>query len=126
MTETLQLGGLGFEVRRSDRRKTLGITVDRGGELVAHVPAETAPDELSRWISKKLLWVRRKLALKEEASPKVRSPEFVSGESFCYLGRRYRLKLGMILNAFSHSIARTSAALNPNSARPDTVFSARI
>jgi predicted metal-dependent hydrolase len=93
MTETLQLGGLGFEVRRSDRRKTLGITVDRGGELVAHVPAETAPDELSRWISKKLLWVRRKLALKEEASPKVRSPEFVSGESFCYLGRRYRLKL---------------------------------
>ena len=47
MTETLQLGGLIFEVRRSDRRKTLGLTVDRGGELVAHVPAATSVEELT-------------------------------------------------------------------------------
>lgn len=93
MTETLHLGGLEFEVRRSDRRKTLGLTVDRGGELVAHVPEDTSVDELSRWISKKLLWVHRKLALKEETAPKLRGPEYVSGEAFSYLGRRYRLKL---------------------------------
>lgn len=93
MTETLQLGDLLFEVRRSDRRKSFGLTVDRGGELVAHVPTETSAGELSRWISKKLLWVHRKLALKEEAAPRVCSPEFVTGESFCYLGRRYRLKI---------------------------------
>ena len=93
MTETLRLGGLVFEVRRSERRKTLGLTVDRGGELVAHVPAKTSVEELSRWIGKKLLWVHRKLALKEEAAPRMRGPEYVSGEAFCYLGRRYRLKL---------------------------------
>lgn len=93
MTQTLQLGGLLFEVRRSDRRKTLGLTVDRAGELVAHVPAETSMDELSRWVGKKLLWVHRKLALKEEAAPRMRAPEYVSGEAFSYLGRRYRLKL---------------------------------
>lgn len=93
MTETLQLGGLGFEVRRSDRRKTLGLTVDRAGELVAHVPAGTSSEELSRWIKTKLLWVHRKLALKEESAPKMRAPEYISGEAFCYLGRRYRLKL---------------------------------
>lgn len=93
MTETIHLGGLMFEVRRSDRRKTLGLTVDRAGELVAHVPTETSGDELSRWVEKKLLWVHRKLALKEETTPKVRAPEYVSGEAFCYLGRRYRLKL---------------------------------
>ena len=93
MMETLQLGGLVFEVRRSGRRETLGLTVDRAGELVAHVPAETSVDELSRWVGKKLLWVHRKLALKEEAAPRMRSPEYVPGEAFCYLGRRYRLKL---------------------------------
>ena len=93
MTETLQLGGLEFEVRRSDRRKSLGLTVDRGWELVAHVPTETSAAELSRWINKKLLWVHRKLALKEEAAPKMRAPEYVSGEAFSYLGRRYRLKI---------------------------------
>jgi len=93
MTETLQLGGLLFEVRRSDRRKKLGLTVDRAGELVAHVPTETSADDLSRWVGKKLLWVHRKLALKKEAAPKMRGPEYVSGEAFSYLGRRYRLKL---------------------------------
>lgn len=93
MSETLQLGGLNFEVRRSDRRKTLGLTVDRSGGLIAHAPAHTSTDELSRWIGRKLLWVYRKLALKEAAAPKIRPPEFVTGESFSYLGRRYRLKV---------------------------------
>lgn len=93
MTETLQVNDLLFEVRRSDRRKTLGLTVDRDGELVAHVPAETNAQDLFNWIEKKLLWVHRKLALKEEAAPKMRAPEYVSGEAFSYLGRRYRLKV---------------------------------
>jgi hypothetical protein len=93
MTETLQLGGLVFEVRRSDRRKSLGLTVDRTGELLAHVPFDASVEELTRWISKKLLWVHRKLALKEEAAPKMRAPEYVSGEAFCYLGRRFGLKI---------------------------------
>jgi predicted metal-dependent hydrolase len=93
MTETLQLGGLDFEVRRSDRRKTLSLTVDRAGELVAHAPTETSTEELSRWVGKKLLWVHRKLALKHEAAPRMRGPEYVSGEAFCYLGRRYGLKV---------------------------------
>ncbi len=93
MTETLQFNGLVFEVRRSDRRKTLGLTVDRGGELVAHVPFATSVEELTRWINKKLLWVYRKLALKEEAAPKINAPEYVSGEAFSYLGRRFSLKV---------------------------------
>lgn len=93
MKETLRLNGLVFEVRRSDRRKTLGLTVDRGGELVAHVPLGTSVEELTRWINSKLLWVYRKLALKEDAAPKVHAPEYVSGEAFCYLGRRFRLKV---------------------------------
>ena len=40
MSETLQVGGLRFEVRRSLRRKTLGLTVDRGGEIVHPCPGE--------------------------------------------------------------------------------------
>jgi predicted metal-dependent hydrolase len=93
MTESLRVGGLLFEVRRSQHRKTLGVTVGRAGELLAHVPPQTTAAELARWINGKLLWVHRKLALKEEAAPKLRAPEYVTGEAFCYLGRRYRLKL---------------------------------
>jgi predicted metal-dependent hydrolase len=93
VTETLQVGELLFEVRRSARRKTLGLTVDRRGELVAHVPSSTPADEVAKWINKKLLWVYRKLALKREAVSPVRSPEYVSGEAYSYLGRRFSLKL---------------------------------
>lgn len=93
MTESLEVGGLNFEVRRSSRRKTLGLTVDRGGELVIHSPISTADADLTKWTKSKLLWVHQKLLLKEELAASSREPEFVSGESFCYLGRFYRLQI---------------------------------
>ncbi len=93
MNEMLEVGGLVFEVRRGARRKTLGLTVDRGGELVIHCPKSTAADDLTRWTRSKLLWVQGKLALKAELAPTVREPEFVNGENFSYLGRHYRLTL---------------------------------
>ena len=93
MMETLQVGDLVFEVRYSQRRRTFGLTVDRAGELVVHAPAVAADDAITKWIRRKLLWVHRKLALKEHAAPKMRAPEYVSGEGFCYLGRRFRLQI---------------------------------
>ena len=93
MSETLEIGGLTFEVRRSRRRQTLGLTVDRRGELRIHAPENTPAQELARWTRSKLLWVHRALARKEALAPKVRAPEFVSGENFSYLGQNYRLKL---------------------------------
>ncbi len=93
MSETLELQGLTFEVRRSARRRTLSLTVDRGGELVLHTPLEAGRDEMAAWARSKLLWVHRKLALKQEVAPKTLSPEYVTGETFAYLGRRYRLVL---------------------------------
>ena len=37
--DSLFLDGLGFAVRVSARRRTVGITVDRDGTLLLHVPA---------------------------------------------------------------------------------------
>src|SRR4051794_7640910 len=93
MTETFEISGLTFEVRRSTRRRTLGLTVDRSGELVVHAPTDAAEEALARWTRTKLLWVHRKLALKDEDIPKVRRPEYVNGESFAYLGKHYQLAL---------------------------------
>jgi len=91
MSEALNLAGLAFEIRRSPRRRTLGLTVDRGGELVVHAPDCASLAELEQWTRKKLLWVHRKLAIKENLSPRTRPPEYVAGETFHYLGRGYRL-----------------------------------
>jgi hypothetical protein len=60
---------------------------------VVHCPESASEDMLTRWTNSKLLWVHSKLALKERFAPRLRGPEFVTGESFCYLGRRYRLRI---------------------------------
>jgi predicted metal-dependent hydrolase len=93
MNDTLVISDLEFEVRRSLRRKSLGLTVDRGGELVVHAPASASEDDLRQWVGRKLLWVHQKLALKADLTGSAHRPEFVSGESIYYLGRNYRLKL---------------------------------
>jgi predicted metal-dependent hydrolase len=93
MSETLAVENLVFEVRRSSRRKTLGITVDRGGELVLHAPESSEITEVSRWTRSKLLWVYGKLLKKERLAPRLPEPDFVSGENFWFLGRNYRLKI---------------------------------
>lgn len=93
MSETLQIAELHFEIRRTPRRRTLGLTVDRAGELVVHAPDSASEEELRNWVERKLLWVHQKLARKREMNGNQRSPEFVSGESFFYLGRNYRLRV---------------------------------
>jgi len=93
MNSVLTVDNLEFEVRRSPRRKTLGLTVDRAGELVVHSPETTSEAELHKWVAKKLLWVHQKLLLKKVHSGGVHRLEAVTGESIAYLGQNYRLKI---------------------------------
>lgn len=95
MTETLQIDDLTFEVRRSKRRKTIGLTVDRDTSLIAHLPEEASVEEASGLIRTRLVWIHQKLANHGNASGGdiFRRPEFVDGEGFHFLGRHFRLKL---------------------------------
>lgn len=89
----LTLGDLRFEVRRSERRRTLGLTVERDGSLVLSAPPGVPPARLERFAKEKRFWVYEKLAAKE-ALPAPRSArQYVTGEGFPYLGRSYRLQL---------------------------------
>lgn len=89
----LQVDDLTLEVRRSQRRRTLGLTVERDGELVIAAPASADEATLSAFVREKRLWIYRKLAEKAELHRSVPRKEFVDGEGFLYLGRSYRLKL---------------------------------
>jgi predicted metal-dependent hydrolase len=93
MTEQLARDGLMFEVRRSPRRKTVGITVDRDGSLLLHAPTGGSRQVLEDAIRDKEVWIYGKLAAKEELLRAWRPKEYASGESFSYLGRRHRLRL---------------------------------
>jgi predicted metal-dependent hydrolase len=92
-TGHLVVDDLAFEVRRSARRKTLEITVDRGGELIIASPPGVADDVLADFVREKKFWLYTKIAEKEALQQPVGGKEFVSGEGFPYLGRSYRLLL---------------------------------
>lgn len=93
MTETLAVDDLIFEVRRSTRRRTLEITLDRGGELRISAPPGVGDERLVAFVREKRFWLYTKMAEKETRQQPFGVREFVSGEGFPYLGRSYRLLL---------------------------------
>lgn len=93
MNEQLEIEELTFEIRRSPKRKTIGITVDREGELRLDVPAGVPRSLIEEVVEEKLFWVYKKLAEKGLYQRPRNRKEFVNGEGFWYLGRSYRLLL---------------------------------
>lgn len=89
----LQVDDLTFEVRHSNRRKTLEIIVDREGDLVIAAPKGTEENLLKDFVQEKKFWIYQKLAEKAELQKPRPRKEYVDGEGFLYLGRSYRLKL---------------------------------
>lgn len=95
MTETIRVDDLTFVVKRSERRKTVGVTVERDASLVAHLPKDADLRRAGELIRTRLVWVHQKLANHQDVGREsvFRQPEFVDGEGFHFLGKHYRLKL---------------------------------
>ena len=111
----LELDELTFEVRRSPRRKTLEVIVDRGGELILAVPTSTDDAAIAEFVRERRFWLFSKLAEKELHQQPPPSREFVTGEGFMYLGKSYRLLLverqgsPLILHAGRFRLIRSEA-----------------
>lgn len=93
MTAALHIDGLSFRVRRSEHRKTLGITVERGGDLLVDAPATLPARRIEAIVRSRLLWVHSKLARKRQLMREREAARYVPGEGHPYLGRRHRLLL---------------------------------
>ncbi|MCG4256747.1 M48 family metallopeptidase [Acetobacter senegalensis] len=89
----LEIDGLSFEVHRSDRRKTMQITVERSGELSIVAPSKAASEQLVDFVEEKLLWIHTKIEEKSRLQQRAPIKLFVEGEGFLYLGKSYRLRL---------------------------------
>lgn len=82
---------LSIEVVRTKRRKTASIKII-DGLVQAIVPDQLSDARVEELIQKRTPWIRRKLREQSQAvTPKPK--EYVSGESFTYLGRNFRLKV---------------------------------
>lgn len=91
--ECINVDGLAFQVYRSDKRKTVGITIERDNSLALSVPFQTTNYEIERIVRRKKNWIFTKLVEKEPVSKTSPTKEYVPGEGFLYVGRSYRLKI---------------------------------
>lgn len=93
MSESLHIDGTSVEVRRSKRRRTVDLFVDRRGEYVINVPESLPDDEILKILESKREWMIRTRLRKEEKLHGEPAKEWVSGEGLYWLGRKYRLKV---------------------------------
>lgn len=93
MNELININDLKVEVRRSPRRRTVDLIVDRFGDLVINVPEALPSRDVENIVRSKQEWIYTKLNQKEIVIRPGEAKEYVTGEGFHYLGKKYRLKL---------------------------------
>lgn len=80
-----------LEIVRTNRRRSASIRVDNG-QVKIIIPKGLSDEGLKRLIQKKTPWIHQKLREFSKITP-MKTKEYVTGESFTYLGKNYRLKL---------------------------------
>lgn len=93
MSELFSISNVEVQVRRSDRRHTIGLTVERDGSVVAVVPVSVPLGEVERQLRTRELWLHSALTRRMSLTPPATVKQYVSGEGFHYLGRAYRLRV---------------------------------
>lgn len=91
MINEVSIGGIPVSIRRSEKRRTLGLTVERDGRVTASVPSAAKDLEVLRLLQSRELWIHQALAKRGSHFPDRSTKSYVSGEGFHYLGRSYRL-----------------------------------
>jgi predicted metal-dependent hydrolase len=83
---------LEYEVIHTDR-KTIGITVERDRKVVVRVPQQASEHAVTQAIEEKRFWIWRKLRDPRKYPDPAPHKEYVTGETFLYLGQHYALTL---------------------------------
>lgn len=89
--EVVLINGFSAQIIRTNRRKTAQVRVG-GGKVSILVPDDLSVSRIDQILANKTKWIQGKLYLHGRAIPS-KPKEYVSGESFSYLGRNYRLKV---------------------------------
>jgi len=81
------------EVAIRPRRRTTGIQVAPGGGIAVLIPPTAAPEQVAWFVSSHRRWISEKVETATRLAPDHAVKQFVDGEEFDLLGRRYRLQL---------------------------------
>jgi predicted metal-dependent hydrolase len=84
---------INFEIKRGNRKKTVGIHVNPTASITVLSPRCLDEEKIRMILHKKARWIFEKQEQIKKNRNSNSEKQFVSGESFPYLGRYYRLKL---------------------------------
>lgn len=84
---------INYEITRSDRRKNAAIAVYPDKRVEVAAPPTLNQEDIQDLVRTKAQWVVEKLEWFDHIGQLETSKEYVSGETFFYLGRQYRLKI---------------------------------
>lgn len=72
-------------------RKTLSLTVLPDMSIVVKCPSGVEHERVEAFLRKKWMWLNKQLHFFEKFQNTIYEKEYISGESFLYLGRQYQL-----------------------------------
>jgi predicted metal-dependent hydrolase len=80
-----------YHLLPGSERRTTDIIIERDGRICVRPPACRSPEQVDDTVLSKRMWIYRNLAEWRELNASRAEREWVNGESFLYLGSRYRL-----------------------------------
>lgn len=109
MTRTFEYGTHRYiyGLIRQDR-KTLSLTVEPCLDIILKVPEDADDERIEKFLRKKWMWLNKQITFFEKYRRKYYQKEYVSGESFYYLGRQYKL---VVVNGNKNSVALSKGKL---------------
>jgi predicted metal-dependent hydrolase len=80
-------------IRTKKRKKTISLTVENDGSVVVRAPSHLPTATVEKFVNEKKPWIDKKLRQITSERRENRPREFVSGETFLYLGGHYPLQV---------------------------------
>jgi len=87
------LNGLNINVIRSSRKKSMHIVIERDGTVGVQVPENLEDERILSILKSKEYEIHKKLTYWKELNKEQIERQYVSGQSFMYLGKNYNLHL---------------------------------
>lgn len=72
-------------------RKTLNLTVMPSLDIILKCPENATEDRINSFLKNKWFWLQKQINFFKKFTNRTITKEYVSGESFLYLGRQYKL-----------------------------------
>ena len=90
---TMKVGDLDIEIKRSKRKKTITVNIERDGSVNAVAPYDCPEETIYKELAAREDLIYKRIANRKAVTKAHINREFVNGQSFLYMGQSYNLTI---------------------------------